>query len=96
MPESRPADPELRIDASLLARLGEISAGHGDKLYGEIRDRLAQGRDETAITLHVLAVSLILGMLLKHLPNPDEVSPQVNTLWKLLGVPFHAEITRTQ
>jgi hypothetical protein len=96
MPKPTPATDEVQMDAELLQSLGDIACTAGNQLYEVIKQRLAHGRDEAAVTLHMLAVNMILGMMLKHHPNAEQVAPQVNVLWKLLKVPFHMTLDRSQ
>ena len=38
----------------------------------------------------------MFGRMLIGFPNVEDVAPQINALWRVLGIPFRIEISRVQ
>lgn len=86
----------VRLDAGLLKRLLDLASDVGENLYKVVRRTLARGKDEAAVTLFVLAINAMFGRMLMAFPDIEGVAPQINALWRILGIPFRIEITRVQ
>ncbi len=87
------SDEPLMIDHALLTRVARVAEPHHAALLASIR---AEFGDRNAATLHTVALSMLLGTVLKTIPHADRAPDGIALVWSIMGVPFVLEQKRVQ
>jgi hypothetical protein len=88
-----PAEDTLIVDHELLTRVARVAEPHHHTLLEAIR---AEFGDEQAATLHTVALSMLLGTVLKAVPHAHRAPDGIALVWSLMGVPFGLDVKRVQ
>ena len=86
-------DEPLTIDHDLLTRIARVAEPHHHAVLEAIR---AEFGDVNAAALHTVALSMLLGTVLKVIPHAERAPDGVALVWSIMGVPFALEAKQVQ
>ncbi len=93
MTDAVTSDTPLVIDHELLTHVARLAEPRHHALLEAIR---AEFGDHDAATLHIVALAMLLGTVLKTIPHADRAPDGIALVWSIMGVPFTLEAKRTQ
>lgn len=85
-------DAPIEISHALLDEVARVAEPHHHAMLTAIREHFG---DDTAQTMHTIALAMMLGVALKAIPNAHRAPDGVALVWAAMGVPFVLEAKRT-